>query len=392
MYNNAYTKNRNNINERVILFLFFTIIIMSQGVRGYLNNITGITIFNYHLIPIAAIILMFLRKDNKFSKSSIIIFISISSLIIIGFLKNMYGITDFFRTIIGFIAPLIIILIDYKDIKIELVFPKMVKCFNCFIYIAFVSQVIMSIKVGRTGGIIGHPLTAGWYYGIFIGFNIFYYKYFKNKSDLLIISDIVVAITGTVLASGRMSFIVVLFLSLIYSFSCCRRKYIPYIILPAIIIAFMFTPIVEKYIWDKFRETASWGDITNGRLLGIREMKFFNLYPKFLIGRGIGYSNYVSQYIFGVVNFENPLLMFSYDYGILSTLILILLIFINPIINFIRRGNYLLTIIFVSLFIIPFSYNGLAETVGIFIVLIFLIYIFLSLNSYILNRKIDSSK
>ncbi|MDV4150424.1 hypothetical protein R0131_06210 [Clostridium sp. AL.422] len=387
MDKDAYAKAILNINEKLILFLFFCIVIISQGIRGYLNNLTGTIILNYHIIPIAIIIFIFVSKNNKFSKSSIIIFISIGSIIFIGYIKNRYSLSDLFRTVIGFIAPLIILLLDYRQIRMNLIFPKIVKSLNIFIYVAFIAQVFMSINIGRTGGIIGHPLTAGWYYAIFISFNIIFNKFFKRKSDALIILDIIIALIGTVLAAGRISLFSVLLLSVIYAFSCCRRRSIPYFILPLIIIIFLTTPIVDKYIWDKFKEAAAWGDVTNGRLLGIREMQFYNRYPSFLIGRGIGNSNYVSQYVLGVVNFENPILMFSYDYGIFSTILLIILVILKPIINFIRERNYIITIAFIPLLIIPFTYNGLAETVGIFIILIFIIYIFLSLNSYISTKK-----
>lgn len=374
------------LKENLIISLFFIIVIMSQGVRSYLNNLIGSSIFNYHVIPIALITLMFLQKKNKFTKSSFIIFLSISGLIIIGYLANRYGISDFIRTIVGFILPLLILLIDYEDIDVNYIFPKIVKSFNIYIYITFIIQVIMSIKEGRSGGIVGHPLTSAWYYAIFISFNIIYYKYFKEKIDTSIIIDIIIALTGTVLASGRISMITVIFLSIVYSFSCCKRRSIPYLILPLIMIIFLSTSMVDEFIWSKFRETASGGDVTNGRLAGIRKMIFFNKYPRFLIGRGIGYSNYVSQYVFGVVNFENPLLMFSYDYGILTSLLLILFIFIKPTISFINKKNYLLAVSYLCVLIIPFTYNGLAETVGIFIVLTFVIYIFLCLNRHLVNK------
>lgn len=371
----------NYSKENLIILLFFIIVIMSQGIRGRLNSIVGGSIFNYHIIPIIIIFFMFLKRTNKFNKINFLIFLFISSLIVVGFLANRYSAFNFIRTIVGFVFPMLILLIDYRDIDVNYFFPKIVKYFNIFIYITFVIQVVMSIKEGRTGGIVGHPLTAGWYYAIFISFNIIYYKYFKGKRDLFIIIDIMIALIGTVLASGRMSMFIVIFFSLIYSFSCCRRKSIPYFILPVMMIIFLFTPIVDKYIWEKFRETASWGDVTNGRMLGIREMIFFKLYPNFLIGKGIGYSNYVSKYIFGVVNFENPIIMFSYDYGVLVTILVLILLLVKPILSFINNKKYLLSINYLGVLIIPFTYNGLSETVGIFIVLIFIIYIFMCLQN-----------
>ncbi len=373
--------------EKLIFSLFFMIVIISQGIRGRLNSITNTSIFNYHLIPIILIILMFIKRSNKVSKKNFILIFSIIGFIGIGFIANRYSISQLIRTTIGFILPLLMLLINYKDVDTNYLLRKIVKTFNIFISITFLIQIIMSIKYGRTGGIVGHPLTSGWYYGIFISLNCIYYKYFESKKDLFIIKDILIALIGTVLASGRISLIIVLILSLLYAISCCRNKVIPYVILPIILIVFLSTSIVDKYIWEKFRATASWGDITNGRLLGIREMKFFNVYPKFFTGKGVGYSNYISQYLFEVVNFENPIIMFSFDYGIITAIMLLIVSFIYPVQNFIRNKNILLAINFTAIFIIPFTYNGLAETVGIFIVLIFIIYIFLIINNGI--KKIN---
>lgn len=373
--------------EKIIFILFFMIVIMSQGIRGRLNSITNTSIFNYHLIPIMLIILMFIKRSNKVSKKNFILIFSIIGFIGIGFIANRYSISQLIRTTIGFILPLLMLLINYKDVDTNYLLPKVLKTFNIFISITFLIQIIMSIKYGRTGGIVGHPLTSGWYYGIFISLNCIYYKYFDSKKDIFIIKDILIALIGTVLASGRISLIIVLILSLLYAASCCRNKVIPYVIIPIMIITFLSTSIVDKYIWEKFRDTASWGDITNGRLLGIREMKFFNVYPNFFIGKGVGYSNYISQYLFEVVNFENPIIMFSFDYGIITAIMLLIVSFIAPVQNFIRSKNILLAINFTAIFIIPFTYNGLAETVGIFIVLIFIIYIFLIINEGIKKIK-----
>lgn len=373
--------------EKLIFSLFFMIVIISQGIRGRLNSITNTSIFNYHLMPIILIILMFIKRSNKVSKKNFILIFSIIGFIGIGFIANRYSISQLIRTTIGFILPLLMLLINYKDVDTNYLLPNILKTFNIFINITFLIQIIMSIKYGRTGGIVGHPLTSGWYYGIFISLNCIYYKYFNSKKDFFIIKDILISLIGTVLASGRISLIIVLILSLLYAISCCRNKVIPYVILPIILIVFLSTSIVDKYIWEKFRATASWGDITNGRLLGIREMKFFNVYPKFFTGKGVGYSNYISQYLFEVVNFENPIIMFSFDYGIITAIMLLIVSFIYPVQNFIRSKNILLAINFTAIFIIPFTYNGLAETVGIFIVLIFIIYIFLIINNGI--KKIN---
>lgn len=200
MGNNGSMDHR---KEKIIFSLFFMIVIMSQGIREILNNLTRISIFNYHLIPIALILLLVFRESNKFSKKSFILIFSIIGFIGIGFIAYRYSISQLIRTGIGFILPLFILLINYKDIDIKYILPEIVNAFNIFITITFFIQVIMSIKEGRSGGLVGHPLTSGWYYGIFISLNCIYYKYFKYKKDIFIFKDIFIALIGTVLASGE---------------------------------------------------------------------------------------------------------------------------------------------------------------------------------------------
>uniref|UniRef100_UPI00261478E6 hypothetical protein n=1 Tax=Clostridium sp. TaxID=1506 RepID=UPI00261478E6 len=73
--------------EKLIMNLFFMIVIMSQGIREMLNNITKTSIFNYHLIPIGIILLMVFNNSNKLSIKSLILIFSIIGFIGIGFLS-----------------------------------------------------------------------------------------------------------------------------------------------------------------------------------------------------------------------------------------------------------------------------------------------------------------
>ncbi|NFL35843.1 hypothetical protein FDB64_12335 [Clostridium botulinum] len=376
-----------NKNERKILVLFFLIIVISQGIRTDFNNKLNTCIFNYHIIPLLLVLITIFNKKNKINIKNIIFIIGIIGLIVLSFVINKYTYNQFFRTILSFILPLFILLIDYNNFNSGYIISKLVSIFNIFIQITFIIQVLMSINTGRSPGIIGHSLTTGWYYVIFISFNCIYCKYFKSKSDILILKDVFIALIGTVLATGRVSMSIVLILGIIYTIACCKNKVLIFII-PILIIIFLNTSFVDKLIWEKFRYAASWGDITNGRLLGIREMQFYSIKPNFFYGKGLGYSNYITQYLFGTINFENPILMFSFDYGILTVIFLLIIIFINPLKAFIDKKNFLIAINFILVFIVPFTYNGLAESVGLFIVLIFIIYIFLLINNAIAIKKL----
>jgi len=376
-----------NRKEKIILILFIMIIIMSQGIRTMLNNLINSSIFNYHAIPIIIILIIVFSKKNKLDTKNTILIFGIMGLLIINYITNAYKFSEFFRALISFVLPLFILLINYKDVDEKYIMSRAIKILNIFINITFIIQVFLSFKNGRTGGIVGHSLTVGWYYVIFISLNCVYYKYFSVKNDILIIKDIGIALLGCVLATGRISMFAVLILGIIYAINCCRNKLLVYIIMPIAIISFLNTSLVSEQIWEKFIYASEWGDVTNGRLLGIREMQFYEIYPKFFIGKGLGYSNYITTYLFSTTNFENPILMFAFDYGILTAIFLIIIILINPLIKFFKRKNLLLMVNYLLVVIVPFTYNGLSETVGLFIVLIFIIYIFLIINNYISKEK-----
>lgn len=374
-----YTKDY--YKEKIIILLFILTIVISQGIRTEMNEIIHSSVFNYHFIPIAIIMWLIAWRSNKIDKINFILILSIIGQIFLGFISYRYEASKLGRTILSLILPLLILLIDYKKININYLYPRILKVFNISMITNFIIQIIFYLYGhSRTGGLIGHPLTAGWYYCILIALNCIYCRFFQRKKDILILLDALIALVGCTLASSRMSLLGALTLILLYMFTCVKSKGIKYIIFPLTLLFILNTDIVNQYIWGKFRETAAWGDITNGRLLGIRQMQIERVYPNFWIGPGIGYSNYITGILFETINFENPVMMFAFDYGILTVCYLLIILFIKPIILFIKNKNFLIALNFIVIIIIPFTYNGLAESIGLFIVLIFLIHLLLIIN------------
>lgn len=381
---NRYTLK--NKGEKVYILLFFFSVIITQFMRESLSVIS--TIFNYHIFSIITIIYIIL-KSKKVNLVNFLCICIITLLNIIGVVLGIYGKTVFIRCFLIFIMPLMILVIDY-NMDFKYVFRKVYKIFNTLIYVSFTYSILFLILSSfslekRISGIIGHSLTAAWYYAFFLSLNMLYCKYINKKKDYLIIGDILIALIGTVLTTGRIGIFICIFLSIIYIFNCCKSRIIKYVIVPLGIIGFMFTPIFYELIWSKFEFAAGYGDITNGRLLGIREMMFFDIYPNFFVGNGFGYSNYISIYKFGTLNFENPILMFSFDYGILSVIIMVFFSIILPTIRFIKNREFLIFINFILIVIIPYTYNGIAEATGLYFVLNCMISFYILLEKKIIR-------
>lgn len=364
--------------ENLIIMLFIMIIIVSQGIRQMLRKVSGRN-FNTLIIPLFIAIIIIIIWTRKIKKLTSLSILMITALLVISYISVPYSKEKFFRGFITFILPLYLLFIDYSSLNKRYIIDKIIKIYNAFIVIAF-SYLIVGITLGNlkipTGGLIGHSLTAGWYYTTFIALNGVYCKYFKKKRDIFIVKDIIIFLVGTLLTSGRVSTTLGIMLSIIYVFNNCKSRITKYILLPIILGSFMLSPAFNNIILEKFRFASGYGDITNGRLLGIREMKFFSIYPQFILGNGIGYSNYITRYLFNTINFENPILMFCFDYGVLSTILLLIVTFIYPLFSFIKNKNIYLAINYMAVYLIPYLYNGIAETTGLFTVLIMFILIF----------------
>lgn len=373
--------------ERLYILLFILIIILNQFLKDELNSITGSNILNYNILPLIVILYLIIRK-KELKTNNIIIIIIITGIYFLNYNFNKYEIERFIRGLFTFILPLYIFIIPANDVNMKFVIRKCCSIMNILIYISFVYSVFLVLSNNinfmedmRTGSIIGHPLTAAWYYVIFLSLNFISCKYIAKKKDIFILINIVISVIGTTLAAGRIGLLFSIILGIYYAYSCIESKVIKYILIPIFFIAFIFTPIVNDIIWQKFRDTISVGDISNGRLWAIREMSFYSIKPFVFKGGGIGYSNYISNYVLGTFNFENPILMFAFDYGISTVIILVILTIIIPVIKFSNKREHIILFNFICMCIIPYTYNGLAESTGLFMILVYLQYIYLQFSN-----------
>ena len=358
--------------------------ILTQEIKNIINEKIGNNMLNYSFFEIIIILILFFMCKKK-NIMNLYLILAIFLINIISYVCNDIDKITILRSIFTFFLPLCILTIEDSKLNVEYLLRKCLRMLQILIYFSLIYSIFQFINGDilygrRTGGIIGHPLTSAWYYVIYLAMSCIYCKYFNDKDSVSISIDVLISILGITLSSGRIGLTIGIVLSLIYIETCMKSKLIKYILLPLAIICFMFTPIVKELIWNKFSTTINNGDITNGRLWALREMNFFKIFPRIFTGNGIGYSNYISQYLFGTFNFENPIIMFSFDYGILTTVIMLIISIIKPIIKFIINKKYMLVLIFLCIQIVPYTYNGLAESNGLFMLLMFLSKFFSIIN------------
>lgn len=96
------------------------------------------------------------------------------------------------------------------------------------------------------------------------------------------------------------------------------------------------TSYFERNVIIRFKSAILNGDITNGRMTVLSSLLNYNLYKiNYFIGNGMSSSDVIVKLIFGsnsgLSNMEIPILMFLYEYGVLVTILMYLIMILYPI-------------------------------------------------------------
>jgi hypothetical protein len=214
-------------------------------------------------------------------------------------------------------------------------------------------------NVYRYYSFLGHPLTNATYFLIFIILNNIYGKFKKYIINKYLI--ILIGLTGLLL-SGSKTGIVLGILAIILMFDTKKNKFILLFFL-VIGILFYFSPLFQHNLLVRFVEGVETGDITTGRNTLLKDLiEYGKEKPALFIGGGVNYSRKVAMNLEGDIhNFEYPFIMLAYDYGIVITVLIYLIIFIIPLVRIIYNKKYFIAINFLIIFIMFNNNNGIAN-------------------------------
>lgn len=241
------------------------------------------------------------------------------------------------------------------------------------------------LNVYRYYSFLGHPLRLTGIILMFYSINNIYNK--KINYFLLTILSLI----GISLTNSKMGFLclMILFLTSYYFNKKKDNKIILKLIIIFIIVFISYNlfniNFFQETIFKRFITT----DITTGRskiykiLLDNKE-----LYPK-IFGQGYAYSYYIKELLSQSITFnlEFPPLMFAYDYGILSTIFIYLIIMIYPIYIFIIRKQWFILINFICVFLQVNTHAGITVALDGMAQLCFYIYLLLLISNQILYQE-----
>ena len=218
---------------------------------------------------------------------------------------------------------------------------------------------------------------------IFLGLNITYRNIYKEKYyNIYIIYAI--ALIGTILSNSKFGIIITIII-LIVNIMNEKNKiiYITSLIIGGIIT--INTSYFERNVIIRFKSAILNGDITNGRMTVLSSLLNYNLYKiNYFIGNGMSSSDVIVKLIFGsnsgLSNMEIPILMFLYEYGVLVTILMYLIMILYPIFILINARKIFAISIVAMIFLFINSFNGMATGTGILQVYIFTIMLILNMQ------------
>lgn len=212
----------------------------------------------------------------------------------------------------------------------------------------------------RYYSIVGHPLKNAEYFLIFLIMNNVYARYKKPLINRYLVSFI--TILGLLICSSKTALILGLVLVTFFS-GIKKKKWIYLMILGFIYLAFFNSSLFQENLKIRYLEGIKSGDLSTGRndLIQILINSGGEL-PKLLIGGGSGYSRLVAEQLNGNIhNFEYPVIMLAYDYGIVGMILIYFCMFVYPAYRLIREKNYYNFFLFFSLALMVNSNNGIAN-------------------------------
>lgn len=226
--------------------------------------------------------------------------------------------------------------------------------------------------------IIGSPLMNAFFSLVLIVVNNLYDRYIKKRKKITYFYDIF-GLIAIIMTGSRTAFLLgalFVFLSLISGIKSVKRI-IVLIIAAVAIIWFINSNLFQSTIGIRFsRDMRSDGRFT--LLQDVLNDKYGTV--KLLAGGGYNYSRKLTATGTATTqNFELPVLMFLFDYGIVATFIYYSIYLLYPCYQIVKKKKYYIAFSYLTLFVLLNSSNILAQKYDFNMMIGFLLVVFVGL-------------
>lgn len=404
-----YLRLQNGFIYILIIYTF----LYSNVVRSMLTNLLHVNLL-YSFLPTLLIVGYYLFFFKKASKFVIYIFLFIFLLSMISVFYYHIEISRFYRFLYSILIPLLLVGIHLERTKYTI--KKFLFLYNIVIIINVIYGVMDFIsgkklqmilanllyntnyytsinwdiqsQVYRLFSILGHPLTNMFLLVIFIGINLAYNHYYKEKASVPMYIVYGITILGTLVCNSKFGIIIVCatLLSIIMVGSNKGRNLVLLLIISISVLS--IGPIKQNVV-QRFLMASESGDLSNGRLSALDYLSDSNVpLPHIFTGEGMGASDSLLQSVSDLNNIEMPSVMYMYDYGIVVTILIYIIFYLFPISIFIKNKHFYLCYLYTLIFVFANSYNGMAVSIGITQILTFVAMLLINMSNNLKKQSI----
>ena len=406
--------NKVKKQHNILLVLFLYSFLFTDIVKEILIYNLGINL-KIGIFPILVIIYLsiYYRRNNW--SIFLIIFVIIYN--ILSAINYGYGVNSLIRFLNMILLPILLTTIKIYNIKI--LYKKILKTINVFVVIYVSIGLIDYITNGIIRGLMisllkesyysksmlfdilsgsyrwfsffGHALVNTSYMLIFFIANIIYIKKYKDNVKLSKYMVYLISIIGIILSNSKFG-LIIMGLLLILNITNEKNKIVYFVTIVSIVIISINTPFFKNNVIGRFQYAIESGDITNGRATVLEALLDRNTYDiDIFLGKGMASSDRLVKDIFGaqsgLTNMEIPFLMFLYEYGVFSTLVIYLILYIYPAYLLLVRKSINMLIFMSLLFLFLNSFNGIATGSGIMLLYSYMVMLFINISNACNNNN-----
>ncbi|GFP74153.1 hypothetical protein [Clostridium fungisolvens] len=378
--------------DKYFISAFYVIIIFTFILFDYLRSYifkTEYIYINFVAIFFTLLLLMNRLYKKQYNEKILYAFIMCAFFAIISAYSATYSKGNYMLIMGCYIMPLLLIGMNCNDLTIESIYLRFLKLLNFIVYVILLLGIIDYISKGNVqqflinkqyftgrmielvyynleGGVYryysfwGHPLRNAEIFLIYFVINNIFNKYYYVKENPIKIS--IITLIGVTIANSKIGFLLALILIIFLNSNSNNRDKTKHIyggIILLIIVLFMNSGIFNSTIVQRI---AGDSDLSSGRNQIVSAIIDGYVDRPQLLGGGLDYSYYIRNLTgYGATSFEYPPIMFAYDLGVVTTVLMYILIAIYPMITFFKHKNYYILFSFIIILLDVTSYNGLTN-------------------------------
>lgn len=369
---------REKFNENIFVIMFLSIFLLSF----YIRQPILVSLASVNIVFLISLFL-FIIVNRKYIDYMKVFYISLILLYILFIdLENKNSIGSIIVNIGIYIIPLYMFSIRISSINFKYILKSITKILNIFVFIIFFIGIIdpfinfsimrflgQHLTKGLNEWILGNTKVIGYRYTSFLGhalftkeifiyFFLFNNTYLKKYGECILNKNIVTLISLVgVLLTGSKSGVILILICILFLQTGFNKIITSISTLIILLISYFlgfFNNVLLRF---------SSGSLTTSRNESWEKIVSYGLFNfKFLTGYGEQVSSLLSRIVsetYVTAALEYPIRILLLKYGIVCSVMIIGLIFIYPILYFVKKKNYYILFIFIIKVLDINTYNGL---------------------------------